>query len=186
MTNTRKLVLVAILSALSFVLLFVQFQLIPGASFLKLDLSVLPVLVALVLFDLKSAYAVLLLRTVLKFLLNFEGPNTWIGMPMNVVALGVFVTAFAYLWVKKPNLKNYSIAAIIGTIGLTLAMIVLNIVYAVPLYAQFANFDINKFIGLGKYIWGMVLPFNLLEGVILSVIIYPIYLACKPVLDSVK
>ena len=178
--------LVAILSALSFVLLFVQFQLIPGASFLKLDLSVLPVLVALVLFDLKSAYAVLLLRTVLKFLLNFEGPNTWIGMPMNVVALGVFVTAFAYLWVKKPNLKNYSIAAIIGTIGLTLAMIVLNIVYAVTLYAQFANFDINKFIGLGNYIWGMVLPFNLLEGVILSVIIYPIYLACKPVLDSVK
>ena len=185
MTNTRKMVTIAILSALSFLLLFVQFQL-TGASFLKVDLSVLPVFVALVLYDLKSAYAVLLLRTVLKFLLNFEGANTWIGMPMNVLALGIFVAAFALIWRKNQTLPRYLLGALVGTLGLTVAMLLLNVFYAVPLYAAFANFDINATIGLGNYIWGMVLPFNLLQGLLLSVIIYPLYLACKPVLDRVQ
>lgn len=179
------MVTIAILSALSFILLFVQFQL-TGASFLKVDLSVLPVFVALVLYDLRSAYAVLILRTVLKFLLNFEGANTWIGMPMNVIALAFFVTAFALIWKRKETLPRYLMSALVGTLVLTVAMILLNLFYAVPLYAAFANFDINTTIGLSNYIWGMVLPFNLLQGLLLSGIIYPLYLACKPVLDRVQ
>ena len=48
-------------------------------------------------------------------------------------------------------------------------MLVLNYVYAVPLYAKFANFDIGKILGLSNYLMTMVLPFNLIEGVIFSV-----------------
>ncbi|MCC9932843.1 ECF transporter S component, partial [Streptococcus agalactiae] len=59
MTNTRKMVTIAILSALSFVLMMVSFPLIPGAEFLKVDFSILPMLVTFILFDLKSSYGVL-------------------------------------------------------------------------------------------------------------------------------
>ena len=48
-------------------------------------------------------------------------------------------------------------------------MVVLNYIYAVPLYAKFANFDIAQFIGLYKYLFAMVVPFNLLEGLIFAV-----------------
>ena len=51
MTNTRKLAYIAILSAVSFLLLYFSFPLIPAADFLKVDFSILPVLIALVIFD---------------------------------------------------------------------------------------------------------------------------------------
>jgi hypothetical protein len=78
------------------------------ADFLKIELSILPILLGLALFNLKSAYAILILRTVLKLLLNNKGVNDYIGLPMNLVALGVFVLVFALLWKKNPSRKNRS------------------------------------------------------------------------------
>ncbi|VKK96492.1 ABC transporter permease [Streptococcus pneumoniae] len=55
-------------------------------------------------------------------------------------------------------------------------------VYAVPLYAKFANFDIGKILGLSNYLMTMVLPFNLIEGVIFSVSFWLLYVLLKPTL----
>ena len=41
---------------------------------------------------------------------------------------------------KERSTLRFLLASLAGTIGLTSAMLVLNYVYAVPLYAQFANF----------------------------------------------
>ena len=56
MTNTRKLAHIAILSTLSFLLMYLQFPLIPSASFLQFDFSILPVLVGLMMIDAKCAW----------------------------------------------------------------------------------------------------------------------------------
>lgn len=182
--QTRRLVYIAILTALSFLLMYFQFPLIPGADFLKIDFSILPLLVVMLAFDLKSAWLALVLRSVLTLLLNNNGPSTLIGIPMNIMALGVFITALAFLWKKEQSVKNYAIASIVGTLLLTLVMVVLNIFYAVPAYAAFANFDINQFIGLSKYIFAMVIPFNLVEGVIFAVTFYLVNLAMKPLITK--
>ena len=55
--------------------------------------------------DLQSALGILILRTLLKLMLNNGGVTTLIGMPMNVVALGVFLLAIAFIWKRKPSLK---------------------------------------------------------------------------------
>ena len=95
MTQTRKMAMIAILSAISFLLMFLAFPLLPAASFLQLDLSILPILVGLVLLDTKSALSILLLRSLLKLFLNNQGVGTYIGLPMNIIALAVFVLVFA-------------------------------------------------------------------------------------------
>lgn len=184
MTNTRKLAHIAILSALSFLLMYLQFPLIPSASFLQFDFSILPVLVGLVMIDLQSALGILILRTLLKLMLNNGGVTTLIGMPMNVVALGVFLLAMAFIWNRKPSLKTFVLASVVGTIGLTVAMLVLNYIYAVPLYAQFANFDISAILGLGNYLFAMVVPFNLIEGVIFSISFFILWTCLKPILTK--
>ena len=66
-----------------------------------------------------------------------------------------------------------------GTVLLTVAMVALNYIYAVPLYAKFANFDIAQFIGLYKYLFAIVVPFNLLEGLIFAVAFALIYAPLK-------
>ena len=53
---------------------------------------------------------------------------------------------------KNQTSKNFILGSVVGTLALTLAMVVLNYIYAVPLYAKFANFDIGQFIGLYKYL----------------------------------
>lgn len=183
MSKTHRLVLIAILSTISFLLMFVSFSIIPGANFLKIEFSIIPVLLGLILFDLKSAYAILLLRSLLKLLLNNSGVNDFIGLPMNIIALGLFVTAFAIFWNGKKSRFQYIGASLIGTITLTLAMLALNYFYAIPLYAKFANFDIGAFIGIAKYLLAMVLPFNLIEGLIFAISFYFVYIASKPILE---
>ena len=132
--------------------------------------------------DLQSALGILILRTLLKLMLNNGGVTTLIGMPMNVVALGVFLLAMAFIWNRKPSLKTFVLASVVGTIGLTVAMLILNYIYAVPLYAQFANFDISAILGLGNYLFAMVVPFNLIEGVIFSISFFILWTCLKPIL----
>ena len=182
MTHTRKMAIIAILSAISFLLMFFDFPILPGASFLKLDFSILPILLGLVVLNLRGALSILLVRSVLKLLLNNQGVNTYIGLPMNIVALGVFVIVFALIWKKERTPLRFLLGSLAGTIGLTVAMLVLNYVYAVPLYAKFANFDIGKILGLSNYLMTMVLPFNLMEGVIFSVSFWLLYVLLKPTL----
>lgn len=184
--RTRKLAYVAMLTALSFLLMYIQFPLIPGADFLKIDFSILPILVALLLFNLKASLIILLLRSLLTLLLNNAGPSTLIGIPMNIIALGLFTVAFSILWVKSQHLKTFVVAALTGTGLLTLAMLALNYFYAVPMYASFANFDINQYIGMTKYLYGMVLPFNLLQGLIWSLAFYLLQLSIKPLLKNIQ
>ncbi|TWS94067.1 MULTISPECIES: ECF transporter S component [unclassified Streptococcus] len=186
MLQTRQMVLIAILSALSFSLMLFGFPIIPGADFLKVELSILPILLGLYLFDLKTAYLILGLRTVLKFVLNNRGVNDWIGLPMNVLALAIFVACFALIWKKKETVSRYVMASLVGTVVLTLSMLLLNWVYGIPLYAKLANFDISQFIGTSLYLFGMVLPFNLVQGLIFSLSFALIYRLLKPILSTYR
>ena len=82
MTNTRKLTLVAVLSALSFLLMFYQLSI--GIDFLKVDFSTIPILLALVLLDLKSSVVVVLIRSVLKLVLNGRHQG-WSRCPLQII-----------------------------------------------------------------------------------------------------
>ncbi len=160
MTHTRKMAIIAILSAISFLLMFFDFPILPGASFLKLDFSILPILLGLVVLNLRGALSILLVRSVLKLLLNNQGVNTYIGLPMNIIAVAVFVIAFALIWKKEQTIVRFLIASVVGTLGLTVAMLLLNYIYAIPLYATFANFDISKILGVANYLFAMVIPLS--------------------------
>ena len=183
-TNTHKIAHIAILATLSFLLMYLHFPLMPSASFLQFDFSILPVLVGLVMINLKSALGILMLRTLLNFLFSNAGISTIIGLPMNVISLSIFIVALAVIWKQKPSLKSYLLASVVGTIGLTLAMLILNYTYAVPLYATFANFDISTILGLGNYLFAMVIPFNLIEGFLFSVTFFILQTCLKPIFKN--
>lgn len=184
MTRTRKMALVAILSAVSFLLLFFQLSLIPGADFLQMDFSLLPILLGLAVMDLRSSLAILGIRSLLKLLLNSSGISTYIGLPMNMIAMGIFVLSFGIIWKKSKTSRQFAGAAMVATLVSTLSMLVANYTYAIPLYATFVHFDIKASLGLSRYLLAMVLPFNLLQGLVLSVAFYTLYTLMKPVLKK--
>lgn len=168
--TTKKLTLVAVFSAISFALtIFPQIAIIPSASFLKIDFSIVPAFLAFSWLGLGSAVWVLVIRTLLKLILFNEGANTYIGMPVNLVISLTFLLGLAVMVkveVRWPKWLWQSVSAVIASVAMTVVAYLANIVWAIPLYARFANFDIAKFIGIKVYLWGMVVPFNLLEGLI--------------------
>lgn len=170
-SKTRRLTLIAMLSAISFVLSYPMFQfpLVPSASFLKIDFTILPILIGLFMLGLSSAFAILIIRSLLWLLLNSDGVNTYIGLPMNILTVTVFVLVLWFFLRHRFSLRNYIMAAILGTLALTVLQVVLNYVYAIPLYAMFANFDIATMFpgGISAYI-GAVIVFNILQGLIFA------------------
>lgn len=186
MNKTRHLTIIALLSAISFVLMiFPQFPILPGASFLKIDFSIVPVLLGTLLLGLKQGYTILILRSVLKLLLNNEGPGDLIGIPMNIMGMAVFMTIIVLVMRRtKLSKGQFMWGTVLGTIGLTLVMVILNYIYAVPLYAIFANFDIKATIGMGRYLLWMVVPFNLIEGILLGVVSGAVFFSFQRVLSS--
>ncbi|MGL4333879.1 MAG: ECF transporter S component [Lactococcus garvieae] len=170
-SKTRRLTLIAMLSAISFVLSYPMFQfpLLPSASFLKIDFTILPILIGLFMLGLSSAFAILIIRSLLWLLLNSDGVNTYIGLPMNIIAVSVFVLVLWFFLRHRFSLRNYIMATILGTLALTAVQVVLNYVYAIPLYSMFAHFDIATMFpgGISAYI-GVVVVFNILQGLIFA------------------
>lgn len=182
-TRTQRLTLIAILSAMSFgLMLFPQLPLIPGADFLKLDFSIVPVLIAGYWIGLTAALWTVILRTLLKLILANEGVNTYLGLPVNLGAIVVFAVILFWIMPQFDAKKvGRSVLAIVAaTIGLTLAGVVMNWLIAVPLYAKFAHFDIAKMIGLGQYFIAMVIPFNIAQGVIWGIVSFAILAVLQP------
>ena len=137
--------------------------------------------------DLPAALWTVLLRTLLKLILANEGVNTYLGLPVNLVAIVVF-TAILFWLLPHFNVKSLSrqvLAIVAATLGLTIAGVLMNWLVAVPLYAQFANFDIAKMIGVGKYFVGMVIPFNIAQGIIWGIVSLAILSLLKPIQHKV-
>ncbi|WP_230098231.1 ECF transporter S component [Periweissella ghanensis] len=171
-SKTRRLILIAILAAISTVLMI--FPVIPMfGGFMKLDFSIVIVLIGMYLLNLKGALIILLLRSVLKVLLFNSGVSDWVGMPMNIVAMAVFISVIWFFTNKDQGLrvKNYVIGTVFGTLAMTGAMALLNWVYAIPLYQKFANFSLQAVgLNLRQWIIAMVLPFNLIQGFVLAIV----------------
>lgn len=173
-TRTQRITFIAIMSTISFLLMiFPQIPLIPGADFLKLDFSIIPVLLAVYWFDFSAGLWVILLRTILKLLLNNEGVNTYLGLPVNVLGVLTFITLL-YLILPQVTVKLNYIRAILGVLvatgGLAISMIIVNWFVVIPLYAQFAHFDIQQIFGVGHYLVAIVMPFNLIQGIIWGIV----------------
>lgn len=173
MRQTQRLSVIALLAAVSFILMLIgQIPLIPGATFLKMDFSFIPIFLGAIILDLRAGYEVLLLRSLLKILLDGSGVNDYIGLPMNIIGLAILLLGLYWRMQggKDWQWRNILIGGAVGTVGLTVSMMVMNVIYAMPLYARFANFDIAKTIGTKVYLTYMVLPFNLIEGVLLTLL----------------
>ncbi|MBS9336053.1 ECF transporter S component [Fructobacillus papyrifericola] len=188
MTNhaTKRLTILSALTAISFALtIFPKVAILPSASFLKIDFSIVPAFLALSWYGIGSAGLVLILRTILKLVVLNEGVNTYIGMPMNlIVGFGYLLAIVIFADLFKSKLANdtfrKALAFIVAIAFMGVLGVVTNIVWGIPLYSSLAHFDIAKFIGTNVYLWGMVLPFNLLQGVVWTAVNLLVVKALSP------
>ncbi|EGC84717.1 ECF transporter S component [Anaerococcus hydrogenalis] len=170
----RNLVKVGILSAMSFILMFVQFPIPVAPPFMKVDLADVPALIGG--FSMGPVYGVLI--QLIKNVLNLTKTSTGgVGEISNFIVGGLFVFISASIYKKNKTKKNATIAMVCGVLVMTLAATFSNAFVIFPLYGKAMGVDMSAFVAMAhktnalvnSYFTMMlfaIVPFNLIKGFI--------------------
>lgn len=182
-TSTKTLVKISLLSAISFVLMFVEMP-IPGLfpSFLKIDISDIPALVAGLAMGPIAGFAVEGVKNFLHFITATSTGG--VGELANLVVGGAFVVTSSTVYAYKKNLRGIITGFILATIVMALVGSVMNYFVMLPFYGKFMGME--AIIGMGKavnprvndllsFVLWFIAPFNIIKGVIISIVTIPLY-----------
>lgn len=172
-SKSHKLVGIALLAGIGFILMFLSVPLI--FPFLKLDLSDITVLLGGLLYGPLGGIGVAFVRSLLHFLMTGAGLINLVGDTAAFIASVGFMLPI--VWGETHKVKApLSLAA--GTISLTLVMSILNLVLIMPMYMAVMNFQLGM--STLRYVLIGVVPFNLIKGVVVSTVFFVIARAILP------
>ena len=185
LSKTRKLVAIPLFAAVAFILQYLEFPLPLIPAFLKLDLSTLPGLIGGLMFGPMAGVLIELIKNILHMLLkNTDG--LLIGELANFVAGASFILVVLTLQRLLGGKGGFTLGLILGTLLMTVVMSVANyyvllpayaVVYNMPMDALLANFQMDS---IWSFILYAIAPFNLIKGIVVSLIAYPIFIKVSP------
>ena len=193
--RTHKLTVTAMLSAVAFILMFIEFPipaLIP--SFVKMDISDLPELLAA--FSLGPIYGVAV--TFLKNLLHivFKGTSSaYVGELCNFLLGAVFSLAAGFIYQRKKSRKSALIGAIIGAVLMALVSVPMNYYVVYPAYVVCYGMPLEAIIGMYQAILPSAdslikcltifnMPFTFCKGMLDVLLCFLIYKPLSPLLHK--
>ncbi len=166
-TNVKKMVTMAVLSALSLVLmLLVRFPVLPAAPYLIYEPADVPIFIGTFLFGpLAGLVLTVIVSTIQAFVLS---PDGWVGLIMHVAATGTFVITAGLIYRRHHKFTGAVIALAAGTLAMTLVMVPVNLIIQ-------PNFYGTPLAVVKSFILPVIIPFNLIKAggnSILTVLIY--------------
>lgn len=171
---------IGVMSALAFIIMFFEFPILPSATYLKMDFSDIPAIVGAFAFGPSAGVIIELIKNILHFITKTQTGG--IGEMANFAAGAAFVIAAGLIYVRNKNKKNAIIGLAVGTVIMAIAMCFINYYIMLPLYMP-ALFEGPKSVVI-NIILTTTLPFNILKGIILSIITVLIYKRLSPILHK--
>lgn len=152
----KKMVILALLSAMAYIITFVcRLPIMPSASFLDLEFKSAIILIGSFIFGPLSGFVMSVVICLLE-MVTFSTTGI-IGCIMNIIATVCFVCPAAYVYKKKKNTSGAIVGIVIGTILMTVAMLIWNYIVT-PIYMGIPREAITSML-LPVYV-----PFNLLKS----------------------
>ena len=193
--KTRKLVEIGMLGAIATVLMLFEFP-IPfiAPPFYELDFSEVPVLVGAFALGPMAGATIELVKILINLLINGTA-TAFVGEIGNYLLGCSFIIPAALIYKKHKSKKNALIAMIIGTIAMTVFGCFLNAYILLPTYATAFGMPIDAIVGMGSainanindvmtFVIIAVAPFNMIKGIVVSVITLLIYKHISPILKG--
>jgi len=172
-SRVRKLVILAMLIALTVVLSFLKTP--PMFGFLQYDASGAIVLLAALLFGPIEGIVVAVLAGFIRLL--FPGIGAQFGVMMDIIAYLALVIPAGFLFQRfRKHLSGQLVALIIGVVCMVIMMIVANIVLTPPLSTRVLGYTITR-AAVIKMILPAFLPFNVLKAAANSILAFVVYKA---------
>lgn len=181
--STNTMTKVAILSAISYILMFIAVP-IPGIfpDFLKIDISDLPAIFGGLSLGPVAGFAIVLIKNL--FQAMTASTTAWIGEFANLLIGGSYVIIVSLIYRQKINLKGLIMGFVLGTIAMILVGCLTNYYMLLPFYGKImpmeAIINMGNIINpnvtdLKTFVIWMIAPFNLFKAVLISLITLPLY-----------
>ena len=179
-TGVRTIVQAGMLGAIAVVLMLFEIPLPFAPSFYEIDFSEVPVMIGTFAIGPVAGAAIELVKILLNFIIN--GTTT----------AGVGEVPAGIIYRRKRTRTGAIIGMAVGTVFMTLIGCLLNAYVLLPVYATAFQMPIDALVAMGTAVNGSidslftfvafaVAPFNLLKGVLVSLIVFLIYKKISPV-----
>ncbi|MDF2606340.1 MAG: riboflavin transporter FmnP [Bacillales bacterium] len=173
--KTKKLVQLSMLSAIAYILMLFSFSILPASPYLKVDFSEIPVLIAAFIFGPLGGIIVELFKNIIDYMFKGEFTGFPVGHLANFTAGILFVLPVTYIFNRSRTIKGLVIGLAIGTISMTGLMMALNYLVFLPMYSYFLNYPTQSSKELIDLLVKAIMPFNLVKGILVSIVFVVIY-----------
>lgn len=189
--GVRTIVQIGMLSAIAVVLMMFEVPLPFAPSFYEIDFSEVPVLVGCFVMGPLAGAAIELIKILLNFVIN--GTMTaGVGEIANFIIGCALCVPAGIIYKKNRTRKVAVIGMASGTVLMVAAGCVMNAFVLLPVYAKAFGMPMEALVGMGSavnshitslstFVIFAVAPFNLLKGVLVSLIVLLIYKKISPV-----
>lgn len=168
--TVKAIVLIGMMSSISYILMLLEFPLPPFPNFLKVDFSDIPALITALILGPGAGILVEFVKNVLDYFMTGSETGVPVGHISNFVAGVLFIVPAYYIYQKLRTNKGMTFALIAATVIMSLIMSVLNYFVFLPLYTMFLNFPAMSAQEARQMIVAGILPFNIVKGVIISIV----------------
>ncbi len=192
--SAKGIAQIGVLSAIATVLMLIEIPLWFAPNFYKIDLSEIPILIGSFAIGPVAGVIMELIKNIINLIIN--GTTTGgIGELANFIIGCAMVVPSAVIYQRRKTKKHAIIGLVAGTAFLIAAGCLLNYFVLLPVYAEVFHMPISALVqmgtavnpaitNLGTLIVFAVIPFNLLKGVMVSVITVLLYKKVSPILHK--
>jgi Predicted membrane protein len=190
----NRLVKMSLLGVIGFLLMFIEVPIPIFPAFLKIDISDLPALIGAFALGPAAGVGIELLKNILHGI--FKGAETaFIGELANFVVGSVLVFSAGYVYNKNKSKNAAILGLVVGTLVMTVVASVFNYFVLLPLYEKVLHFPISAIVAMGSkvnsnikdlnslIVWSIA-PFNLIKGVVVSVLTMAAYKSVSSILHE--
>ena len=190
--TTRMLTQIGMLGAIAVVLMLFEIPLPFAPSFYEIDFSEVPVLIGCFSMGPLAGAFIELVKVILNLVIN--GTNTaGVGEIANFIIGCSFCVPAGIIYKRKKTKKGAIVGMVVGTLCMTILGCFVNAYILLPTYAAAFEMPIEKLVAMGTavnenitslftFVMFAVAPFNLLKGVLVSIIVLCIYKKISPIL----
>ena len=190
--STNYLVKIAVMGALARVVMFLEFPLPIFPGFLKMDFSDLVTLISALAM---GPVAGILTELVKNFIHVINSTTGGVGDLANFIVGAAYVGAAGLYYQRHKTRKGALIGLLLGIVAMIVAGAIVNYFITIPLYGLVMGWSEEMIVGMGTAITPLIqdkltliifafCPFNLLKGVLLTILALPLYKKVSPILHK--
>lgn len=181
---------IAMLSVLAFILMQFELMLPMFPSFLKIDVSDLPAVIGAFAMGPFAGIAISAIKNMLHM---FQTSTGGVGELANFFVASAMIVPASVIYMKNKTKKSALMGLIVGTVIMAIAGGIANYFVLIPFYTAFMPIDtiielgtvVNpSIVSLETLVIFGIVPFNIVKGLVLSILTLVLYKRISPILHK--